>query len=88
MEKGYAVKHPLTREEVELWRLVEGLALAAKQILADRNLPEDQRPSDLRSRVTQLVEQCHSMGESELLNGIARRYRAQEEAAKRAAERR
>ena len=86
IEKGYAVQSPLTNEELELWRLVEGLAAAAKQILADRNLPEEQRPADLRSRVNQLVEECHSLGKSELIMGIASRYRAQEEAAKRAGE--
>ena len=86
VEKGYAVKSPLTNEELELWRLFEGLAVAAKQILADRNLPEEQRPADLRPRVNQLVKQCHNIGESELIIGIASRYRAQEEAAKRAGE--
>lgn len=86
VEKGYAVKSPLTTEELGLWRLVEELAVAAKQILADRNLPEEQRPTDLRSRVNQLVEECYSLRESELIMGIASRYRAQEEAAKRAGE--
>jgi hypothetical protein len=86
VEKGYAVKSPLTTEELELWRLVEGLAATAKQILDDRNLPEEQRPADLRSRVNQLVKECHHLGESELIMGIVSRHRAQEEAAKRAEE--
>ena len=86
VEKGYAVETPLTNEELELWRLVEGLAAAAKQILADRNLPAEQRPEDLRSRVNQLVKECHDTRESELIIGIASRHRAQEEAAKRARE--
>ena len=86
IEKGYAVKSPLTNEELELWRLVEGLAAAAKQILTDMNLPTEQRPGDLRSRVNQLVKECHDTRESELIIGIASRHRAQEEAAKRAGE--
>jgi hypothetical protein len=84
VEKGHAVKNPLTNEELELWRFVTGVAAAAKQILADRNLPDEQRPGDLRSRVNQLVEQCQEKGESQLISEIASRYSAQEEAAKRA----
>jgi hypothetical protein len=84
VEKGHAVKNPLTNEELELWRFVEGVAVTAKQILADNKLPAEQRPKDLRSRVNQLVEQCQEQGESQLISGIASRYSAQEEAAKRA----
>lgn len=84
VEKGHAVKNPLTNEELELWRFVEEVAATAKQILADRNLPDEQRPKDLRARVNQLVEQCREKGESQLISGIASRYSAQEEAAKRA----
>lgn len=84
VEKGYAVKNPLTNEELELWRLVEGLAATAKQILADKNLPIEQRPEDLRSRVNQFVQECQEKGECQLISEMASRYRAQEEAAKRA----
>jgi hypothetical protein len=84
VEKGHAVKNPLTDEELELWRFVEGVAATAKQILADKNLPAEQRPEDLRSRVNQFVEACQEKGESQLIREMASRYRAQEEAAKRA----
>ncbi|MFD2717146.1 hypothetical protein ACFST9_00365 [Hymenobacter monticola] len=84
VEKGHAVKNPLTNEELELWQFVKEVAATAKQILADRNLPDEQRPADLRSRVNQLVEQCREKGESQLISGIASRYSAQEEAAERA----
>lgn len=84
VKKGYAVENPLTNEELELWRFVEELAAMAKQILADRNLPVEKRPENLRSRVNQFVKDCHEKGESQLISGIASRYRAQEEAAKRA----
>lgn len=84
VEQGHAVKNPLTNEELELWRFVKEVAATAKQILADRNLPDEQRPADLRSRVNQLVEQCREKGESQLISGIASRYSAQEEAVKRA----
>ena len=67
-----------------MWRFVEEVAANAKQILADRNLPDEQRPKDLRARVSQLVEQCREKGESQLISRMASRYSAQEEAAKRA----
>lgn len=84
VEKGHAVKNPLTNEELELWRFVEAVAATAKQILADNNLPAEQRPKDLRARVNQLFAQCQEQGESQLIIGMASRYSAQEEAAKRA----
>jgi hypothetical protein len=84
VKKGYAVENPLTNEELELWRCIEEVAATAKQILADRNLPVEQRPENLRSRVNQFVEDCKEKGDSQLISRIASRYRAQEEAAKRA----
>ena len=84
VKKGYAVENPLTNEELELWRCIEEVAATAKQILADRNLPVEQRPENLRFRVNQFVEDCKEKGDSQLISGIASRYRAQEEAAKRA----
>ena len=84
VEKGFAIKKPLTKEELELWLFVKELAATAKQILADKNLPVEQRPEDLGSRVKQLVKDCQEKGESQLMSEMASRYSAQEEAAKRA----
>ena len=84
IEKGHAVKNPLTKEELEFWFFVKGLAATATQILADKNLRVEQRPEDLRSRVNQLVQECQEKGESQLMSEMASRYGAQEEAAKRA----
>ena len=84
IEKGHAVKDPLTKEELELWFFVKGLVTTATQILADHNLRAEQRPVDLLSRVHQLVQECQEKGESQLMSEMASRYSAQEEAAKRA----
>ena len=58
IEKGHAVKNPLTKEELELWFFVKGLAATATQIIADRNLQGEQRTEELRARVTQFVQEC------------------------------
>ena len=84
IEKGHAVKNPLTKEELEFWFFVKGLAATATQILADNNLQGEQRPEDLRARVNQLFQDCQEKGASQLMSEMASRYGAQEEAAKRA----
>ena len=84
IEKGHAVKNPLTKEELEFWFFVKGLAATATQILADHNLRVEQRPEDLRARVNQLVQECQEKGASQLMSEMASRYSAQQEAAERA----
>ena len=84
IEKGHAVKNPLTKEELELWFFVKGLAATATQIIADNNLQGEQRPEDLRARVNQFVQECQEKGASQLMSEMASRYNAQQEAAKRA----
>ena len=84
IEKGHAVKNPLTKEELEFWFFVKGLAATATKILADNNLRVDQRPEDLRARVNQLVQECQEKGASQLMSEMASRYSAQQEAAERA----
>jgi len=84
IEKGHAVKNPLTKEELELWFFVKGLAATATQILADHNLRVEQRPVDLFSRVRQFVQECQEKGASQLMSEMASRYSAQQEAAERA----
>ena len=84
IEKGHAVKNPLTKEELELWFFVKGLAATATQILTDNNLRVEQRPEDLRARVNQLVQECQEKGASQLMSEMASRYSAQQEAAERA----
>jgi len=84
IEKGHAVKNPLTKEELELWFFVKGLAATATQIIADRNLQGEQRTEELRARVTQFVQECQEKGASQLMSEMASRYSAQEAAAERA----
>ena len=84
IEKGHAVKNPLTKEELELWFFVKGLAATATQIIADRNLQGEQRTEDLRARVNQFFQECQEKGASQLMSEMASRYSAQEAAAERA----
>ena len=84
IEKGHAVKNPLTKEELEFWFFVKGLAATATKLLADNNLRVEQRPVDLLTRVHQLVQECQEKGASQLMSEMASRYSAQEAAAERA----
>ena len=84
VELGQAVERPLTEEEAQLWGIVFVLAVEAKQILLDNELPADKKPTNIGVRTRTLLVNCQEKGESAMMKSLGIRYQAQLEAKKRA----
>lgn len=84
VEQGRAVEKPLTEDERQLWSILFVLAVEAKQILLDNELPVGKKPINIGARTRDLLVNCQTKGESSAMKSLGIRFQAQQEAEKKA----
>jgi hypothetical protein len=84
VQRGHSIQNPPTGDEVYLVDKMLAVAEMANQLLADMNLPKDQRPSDLFTRSKELASFFASFANNSIVHGIHHREKQRKEAAYKA----